>query len=43
MTSKELPASVGYFNKEMQAILEKGESKTTSKKQSSKKSSSKKK
>lgn len=43
MASKKLPASVGYFNKEMLAILEKGESKPTSKKSVTKKSSNKKK
>ena len=42
MVNKELPASVGYFNKEMLAILEKGESKSTSKKPKVKKSSNKK-
>ena len=30
MASKSLPSSTGYFNKEMQAILKKGEAKTTS-------------
>ena len=29
MAGKSLPASSGYFNKEMQAILKKGESKST--------------
>lgn len=43
MASKSLPASVGYFNKEMQAILEKGESKSTGKKPAVKKSGNKKK
>ena len=43
MANKELPASVGYFNKEMLAILEKGESKSTSKEPAAKKSSNKKK
>lgn len=35
MASKKLPSSTGYFNKEMQAILKKGESKTTSGKKKS--------
>ena len=43
MTNKKLPASVGYFNKEMLAILEKGESKATRKKPMAKKASNKKK
>ena len=29
MASKKLPSSSGYFNKEMQAILKKGETKST--------------
>lgn len=32
MASKTLPASTGYFNKEMQAILNRGETKTSGKK-----------
>lgn len=43
MAKKELPASVGYFNKEMLAILEKGEAKSTNKEPAGKKSNSKKK
>jgi len=35
MASKNLPASTGYFNKEMQAILKKGESKSESSKKKS--------
>lgn len=42
MASKQLPASTGYFNKEMLAILKKGESKSTSKKLAGKKISKKK-
>ena len=30
MAGKSLPSSTGYFNKEMQAILKRGEAKTTS-------------
>ena len=37
MAKKKLPASTGYFNKEMLEILEKGESKTNSKKATAKK------
>lgn len=38
MASKKMPASTGYFNKEMLAILKKGETKkSTAKKSSSKK------
>ena len=37
MAKKKLPASTGYFNKEMLKILEKGESKTNSKKATAKK------
>lgn len=36
-----LPSSTGYFNKEMQAILKKGEGKTTKKKTTSTKKKSK--
>ena len=36
MANKKLPASTGYFNKEMLEILEKGESKTPSKKAATK-------
>ena len=43
MANKELPASVGYFNKDMLAILEKGESTSASKNPTVKKSDSKKK
>lgn len=32
MASKSLPSSTGYFNKEMQAILKKGEAKSSGKK-----------
>jgi len=42
MASKKLPASTGYFNKEMLAILNKGE-KASSKKPTTKKSTTKKK
>ena len=42
MANKKLPASTGYFNKEMLEILEKGESKTTSKKPAAKKATAKK-
>lgn len=35
MASKNLPASTGYFNKEMQAILKKGEQKSSGKKKGS--------
>lgn len=41
MASKKMNASVGYFNKEMQAMLKKGE-KAASKKPASKSSSKKK-
>ena len=34
MANKSLPASKGYFNKEMQAILKMGEAKKTSTKKS---------
>ena len=34
MANKKLPSSTGYFNKEMQAILKKGEQKSSSKKKS---------
>lgn len=41
--AKKLPSSSGYFNKEMLAILNKGEKKTTvAKKQTAKKTSKKK-
>ena len=43
MASKRLPASTGYFNKEMLAILENGESKSTRKKSKVKESNNKKK
>lgn len=43
MANNKLPASVGYFNKEMLAILEKGESRSSSKKPAVKKSNNKKK
>lgn len=43
MASKKLPASTGYFNKEMLAILEKGESASTRKKAGREKTSNKKK
>lgn len=36
-----LPSSTGYFNKEMQAILKKGEAKTPKKKTTSTKKKSK--
>ena len=32
MANKKLPSSTGYFNKEMQAILKKGEAKSSNKK-----------
>ena len=41
MPAKKMNASTGYFNKEMQAILKKGEAKTA-KKPAAKKSNSKK-
>ena len=41
MASKTLPSSGGYFNKEMLAILKKGEEKTTSKKKTGTKSKKK--
>lgn len=34
MANKKLPSSSGYFNKEMQAILKKGEAKASGKKKS---------
>lgn len=43
MANKKLPTSVGYFNKEMLAILEKDESRSSRKKSVEKKSSNKKK
>lgn len=35
MANKSLPSSSGYFTKEMQAILKKGEAKTSAKKSGS--------
>lgn len=43
MANKKLAASTGYFNKEMLAVLEKGESKSASRKPAVEKSSNKKK
>ena len=43
MAGKSLPSSTGYFNKEMQAILKKGEAKAPAKKTTGRKSTSKKK
>lgn len=42
MAGKSLPSSTGYFNKEMQAILKKGEAKSSSGKKKSSTSSKKK-
>ena len=41
MAGKKMNASVGYFNKSMQAILKKGEEKPAAKKTTAKKSTKK--
>jgi len=41
MAGKKLQVSAGYFNKDMQAILKKGEKATTAKKPAAKKTSKK--